>query len=32
MNHLVLYHKGHYYDEKDIDFDNIISYLGIIVE
>lgn len=32
ISHLVLYYKGRYYDKKDIDFDNIISYLGIIVE
>lgn len=32
ISHLVLYYKGHYYDTKDIGFDNIISYLEIIIE
>ena len=32
MSHLVLYYKGHFYDRKDIAFENIIGYLKIIVE
>lgn len=32
ISHLVLYYKGKYYDTKDIEFDKIIGYLGIIVD